>query len=250
MPYLLAATRRRSFGIRQWVVSGLLLGVVGESARGHFVWIEADQQGGKVDIRSAFGEHGQWDPAYADQVKQTKYQIQRTDGPVEPVPMAWDATHQWLAGEQSAEGAGAIRGECVWGLFGKSADSQALLTFHPKAMFGPAQGWKKVPSLPSSAIEVVATPTDRGIELLVLAHGKPLADAKLKLFPPGATSSQPAVTDATGKYVWGVADRGRYAVAVVHRTPTSGTWEGKAYQGLMDVATLTFEYATESAKAE
>ncbi|MBY0586308.1 DUF4198 domain-containing protein [bacterium] len=228
-----------------WLV---MVSVVGSSAWGHFVWIEVDQQEGKILARSSFGEHGSWDPDYADRVKTTAYQIRSAKVAEEAISLAWDPAHEWLSAEKEFTAAGAISGKCVWGLFGKSADNESLLTFYPKAMFGPASDWKEVGPSPAAALEMIPSATAEGIAIIVLAEGKPLADAKLKLYAPGATSSQPATTDSAGRFVWKITEPGRYAIAVVHRTKASGTYEGKTYQGQMQAATLTFAYPASAGK--
>jgi uncharacterized GH25 family protein len=233
----------------RWV-SALLAVIAGAtSSQAHFVWIEADQAGEKAEVRSGFGEFGIWLPEYAEQVKRTTYQLQPVNQPASEMALVWDANKQMLAGSATSSGAGAIRGECVWGLFGKAEKDSALLTFYPKGMYGPIADWKSVKPAENAKLEIVPSQGEGGVVLLLLKDGKPLEGAKLKLFPPGATSSTPGSAGPDGTFLWKVSQSGRYGVAVVHRESGAGEHEGKAYQNLMKVATLTFEYRLERAGA-
>ncbi len=231
----------------RWV-SALMAVIAGAtSSQAHFVWIEADQTGEQVEVRSGFGEFGIWLPEYAEQVKRTTYQRQPGDQPASEMALIWDTNKQLLTGSAKSSGAGAIRGECVWGLFGKSEKDSALLTFHAKTMYGPIGDWKSVKPAEGGVLEIVPTKGEGGVSLLLLKDGKPFEGAKLKLFPPGATSSTPGGAGPDGTFLWKVSQPGRYGVAVVHREPGAGEHEGKAYQNLMKVATLTFDYRLETA---
>jgi uncharacterized GH25 family protein len=235
--------------MRRWVGAWVVMVAGTAVSQAHFVWIEADQTGEQVEIRSGFGEFGTWLPEYAEQVKRTVYQFQPGDQPASELALSWEASRQMLLGSAKSSGAGAIRGECVWGLFGKSEKDSALLTFYPKGMYGPIVDWKSVKPAENAKLEIVPVKGAGGITLLVMKDGRPLEGAKLKLFPPGSTSSTPAGTGPDGTFDWKVTQPGRYGVAVVHREAGSGEHEGKAYQNLMKVATLTFEYRQETARS-
>jgi hypothetical protein len=226
----------------------LLMGSV--PGRAHFVWIEADQKGASVEVRSGFGEFGVWQAEYADQLRRTTYELQSEGLAPIGLPLRWESTREMLLAEPTSPGVGAIRGVCVWGLFGRGAGGESLLTFYPKGMFGPPSDWEKVTPSTQAKLEIVPSLVAGGVSLLVLADGAPLPNASLKLFPPGATTSTPAKTDAEGRFVWSLGGAGRYGVAVVHRIAQGGMYEGKPYVGLMHSATLTFDHQPASARTE
>ncbi len=227
-------------------ILGLMLGLV-SSSLAHSVWIEVDERGEQVDIRAGFGEFGAWESGYGDQVQRTTLEIQRSQGVASALKLSWDSNREIYAGTEKSGGAGAVRGECVWGVFGESDENAALLTFFPKAMFGPMNDWKLVKPSTSAKIEIVPSKMAGGVELLVLAEGKPLSGAKLKLFHPGAISSQKEEAGPDGKFQWKLKEAGRHAVVVIHRAEGESKHGDRSYRLLMHGAALTFENKLESA---
>jgi uncharacterized GH25 family protein len=212
---------------------------VASRAQGHFLWIEADETGSeKCAVRAGFGEVGAWDPEYAKNIANAQYGLLSESGTLEELKLAWSDDSQAYVAAVETSKSPAVVGKCVWGLFGQGGTSESLVVYYPKAMLGEPAEWKKAKANESAKVELIPVVEGKEVKIRVLVDGEPAADKVVKFYPESGDKIE-SKTEDKGEAAFPVSS-GRYSVTCVHRLPAKGTHDGKAYEGEMHCATLTF----------
>lgn len=220
----------------------LVVGLVAVAlpARGHFLWIEADESDAEgCTVRAGFGEVGAWDPEYAKNIADAKYGLLSESGSLDELKLAWsDDSQAYVASVPSSSKAPAVVGKCVWGLFGQGGASELLVVYYPKAMLGEPAEWKTAKATEGARVELIPTIDGKNVSILVQVDGKPAAGKVIKFYPESGDKVE-LKSDENGQATFPVSG-GLYSVTCVHRLPDKGSHDGKAYEGEMHCATLTF----------
>jgi Domain of unknown function (DUF4198) len=192
--------------------------------RAHFVWIERDAQGA---VAAYFGE-------WAADVRETQ------DGYLKLIasPKAFTADGQELAVARANDrlviaaplaGGGDIRLTDTY--FGEKAKSVTVY----QAKLGRAETAAKFD------LELVPAAANSNSFTLLL-HGKPVPDADVVLFTSSGWN-RTFKTDAAGKVTIETPWPGQAIIEVGHLEKKTGEKDGRAYEGIRHVFTLTFDVA-------
>ncbi|MFO0959360.1 MAG: galactose oxidase [Isosphaeraceae bacterium] len=208
-------------------------------ARAHFVWLAIEPaEGGKpARIRAFFNENPL---PNADFVKYVREIPLKVDGQVVPSDMVDEAREaRWLGGKLPAvvdaerDLGVSTRGDKAYRLF-YTARAQAT----PVAAETPENGDK----LRVRLVQVKDAPT----ALEVLFDGKPVPQARIKVYPDGGEPKEMRADDQGRAVVEGLAD-GTAALWANHTDATPGTLDGKEYGETRYYATFTYAKPSTSA---
>lgn len=203
------------------LVSALLLAA---SARAHFVWLERDAETGSV--AAWFGE---WTAG----VRETE------DGYLKLVaaPKAFASDGKELAVTRKSD-------RLPVAAEGVSGDIRLTNLYFPEkaknlSLYQAKLGRTETAANGQLALELV--PAEAGSNAFtLLLRGKPLADADVVLFTSSGWN-RTWVTDAAGKVVIETPWAGQAVIEVGHVEKKAGEHEGRAYEGIRHVFTLTFD---------
>lgn len=199
----------------------LLLILVTLPAQAHFVWIERDTHG---NTAAYFGEWAanlrETEDGYLKLIAKPK--AFTADGKELPVTRANDRLHIAISGA-----AGDIR--LVDTYFGEKAKS---VSFY-QAKLGRTETAAKFD------LELVPVAADSNSFTLLL-HGKPVPDADVTLFTSSGWN-RTFKTDAAGKVTVETPWAGQAVIEVGHLEKKAGEKDGRPYESIRHVFTLTFD---------
>ncbi|ATC63097.1 hypothetical protein CMV30_03510 [Nibricoccus aquaticus] len=207
--------------MKNYFVTFLLLVAASLPLRAHFVWIERDASGGTA---AYFGE-------WAANVRETE------EGYLKLIakPKAFAADGKELAVTRANDriniAAGGVAGDVrlTNTYFGEKAKS---VSFY-QAKLGRTETAGKF------ELELVPVAADSN-RFTLLLHGAPLADADVVLFTSSGWS-RTWKTDAAGKVTIETPWPGQAVIEVGHLEKKAGELDGRAYEGVRHVFTLTFD---------
>lgn len=213
----------------------LLLAAAGSLAHAHFVFVvpEAGSTKAKViiseDLKPA-GEVG------IEIIAGAKLQMRGGDGRESAMTMekASDSYVVTLPGE----GTRVVHGFVDMGYSRRGTGKPHLLLYYPKTILGDAFDGKTVVG-GKTPVEIIPAGKAGALRLLLLAKGKPAANAEITVILPDGTQKK-AKTDAEG--LTEVLPRtGRYGAWARYWEPGAGERDGKKYEELRHYAMLVFD---------
>jgi hypothetical protein len=217
-------------------VAAVLSGV--SSASAHFVWIESEEHGERVLVRSGFGEADGWDPDLIDRMRAVQFWL-RTPAGLQPLDVPLDAKQREYRTEIAAERPCAILAKCDFGVVQLGGKAPSWLRYTAKSLVGPATAWADDRPSGDLRIELLATLERDHVRLTAWHLGQPLPDAKIKAATPKGDRVE-LVTDSKGVARWPITGAGLYVCYVGTTVPKTGQRDGKPYETVKDYATLTF----------
>jgi hypothetical protein len=213
--------------------------VLTQTAAAHFVWIGSTIKDGKLVVTSGLGEPGEYDKKFADRIKQTKYWTEDASGKTTPLTMPFDAAAGEYRNELSGPRPRVVIGFCDYGIFQRPNSPASRLMYSAKRIVEPSVGWKDSAPRKELRIELLAEFTADKVVFRVIHHGKPLANAEIKLFGPSDDNGV-VTTNVDGGAEWKLKSPGEYSCYVGTSVPKAGEVNGKKYESERDYATLTF----------
>lgn len=228
--------------IRPTTLALLAVLFISPPALAHFLWIKAEPRGeGALGVEAGFGEPLDVDASLADNIEQAEYFVRAADGKETPLVMSLDrSAGVYHAKVDHALPAAAI-GVCEYGVVKLGRDpSPSLLRYFAKHLAGSPADWPRLAGSKRLTIEIDAAVAGAGFEFVVLADGKPLDGAEIKLTGP---KSKRAVHKTNGNGLVRVPAEGpgEYALFVGRELAAVGSAGGKAYEKIKEYATLSFE---------
>lgn len=131
-----------------------------------------------------------------------------------------------------------ISGSCEYGVMARGDAKPYLLMYHPKTVFAGCD--EKTATLGAAAVvEIVPSGTSGKMAFLVLAAGKPVADAEVNLMLPDGKKEK-VKTDKDGKTKV-FAATGRYGAWAKVTEAKAGTLGDKKYEEARHYATLVVD---------
>jgi uncharacterized GH25 family protein len=209
-------------------------------ANAHFVWIKSADKEGKLVVRAGFGDPNQWDSELSDNMQKTKYFVRKADGSENAVELPFVTEEEAYTCDLDHSGPAAILGVCEYGTFGFGGGTPSFLKYFAKRLHGAPADWKALSGSEKLPMEAIPELKDGKLTITVLADGKPLPDAAMKLYGPKSKGT-PVKTGADGKVTWPLEGAGEYSLYVGRKLEGSGTYEGEKYEGIREYATLTFD---------
>lgn len=207
-------------------------------ALAHFVWIRSEFAGQELLVEAGFGDPQGWDAEYSDSIAGTKYFVRTGAGKEEPIELVFNKEAQAYVARAAYSGPAAVLGICEYGTF-SFGGKPSLLRYYAKRLTGSPETWVKLAGSEKLAIEAVPALIGTEIEVTVMASGKPVPNADLKIYGP-KSKGVAAKTDSDGKVRWTTEGAGDYSLYVGRKLDGKGEHEGKAYDGVREYATLTF----------
>ncbi len=127
---------------------------------------------------------------------------------------------------------------CEWGVYNGRLDY-----FHGKYLDASSpENLSELARTPELPLDFVITPSEEGLSVRVLFEGKPLANKKVWIWMPGANETT-KTTDAEGNLAITNMKEGLYCFAAAHQVDgPKGTFDGKAYEGLMHGSTVNLRW--------
>lgn len=226
--------------VRPFVTACLVTALATTAANAHFIWIKSADKSGQIVVRAGFGDPNEWDTELSDNIEKTKYYVRNADGAEETVELPFVTEEEAYTAKVDTSGPVAILGVCEYGTFGFGGGTPSFLKYFAKRLHGKPADWKKLAGSESLAIEAVPELKDGKLTITVLADGKPVPDAAMKLYGPEAKGTA-VKTDEQGKVEWPLEGPGEYSLYVGRKIDGSGTHDGEKYEGIREYATLTFD---------
>ncbi|HEY5313219.1 MAG TPA: hypothetical protein VIK18_11900 [Pirellulales bacterium] len=226
---------------RCWLSVALAVAAVfaGASTAGaHFVWIESEEHGDQVLVRSGFGEADGWDPDLIDRMQAVQFWL-RTPAGLQPLDVPLNAKEHEYRAEIPAKRPLAILAKCDFGVVQLGGKAPTWLRYTAKSLFGPAAAWADDRPTTELRIELLATFERDHVRLTAWHLGQPLAAAKIKATSPKGDRIE-LVTDSKGIARWRVDAPGVYVCYVGTTVQQAGERDRKPYETLKDYTTLTF----------
>lgn len=144
-----------------------------------------------------------------------------------------------LQANLAGDGLKVLFGHTDYGVVQKGESKPFRLHYHPKAIIGDA--FAKDATIGKEApIEIVPVRDEKRVKFLVLADGKPLADAEVFVRKPNAEANETVKTDAKG-FTPAFTEAGRYGVVARLLIVKQGEHNGKKYDEIRHYATLVVD---------
>lgn len=209
-------------------------------ASAHFLWIDARPEAKGLLVQAGFGEPANWEAEMLDKIETASYWLRTAEGADVAVKLEPDADDGCLAATSDQKGVVAVLGACDYGVVQFGKGGPFYLTYYAKRLVGAPDRWAHGSGSENVAIEVNPTLTADGVRLQVMASGRPVPEASLKVYGP--KSDRVTLTaDADGVALWPNEGSGRYMLFVGHDTKKAGSHDGKDFETSKDYATLMFD---------
>lgn len=221
--------------LRFGILAAAILAIAGVS-NAHFVFVIPDAKDARKAVVVFSDELAPDANVSIDKVAGIKLQMRDAAGK--------DSTLTTVKAEHSltvnlpGNGRRVVYGSVDFGVLQKGDSKPFLLRYHPKAIIGTAEGAKIGDKLP---IEIVLTIKSGKVRFLVLAKGKPLADAEVNVIPADPTKKQKLMTDKEG-YTSEIESKGRVGIWTRTSQAITGESGGKKYEEVRDYATLVVDF--------
>ncbi len=203
--------------LKTLMIGGAILLAAG-TAQAHYLWAERDGSG---PARAYFGE-------WSEDVREKKEMYGKYVGA--PRAIAPDGKELTVtSGDTHLDIAATAPGDVrVTGRF--VTDKGTAILYQAKAGRTDTE----------AKLDLELVPTAAGSNTFVLLlKGKPLAKTEVKVFGPPKWE-KPFRTDDAGRVTVQTPWSGQYVAEVAHIEKTSGTWDGKPFEQIRHVATITF----------
>lgn len=207
---------------------------VAVTASAHFVFVIPSKDAKTVQVVLS-DELAPDDGVEVSKIAGTKLTVLTADG--KSAPLAATKGEHALTATIPAE-VRVISGSCEYGVMARGDAKPFLLVYHPKAVFAGCD--EKTATLGASAVvEIVPSGASGKMAFLVLAAGKPVADAELNLMLPDGKKEK-VKTDKDGK-TKAFAATGRYGAWAKVNEAKSGTLGEQKYDEVRHYATLVVD---------
>jgi len=209
--------------------------LLGPMALGHFVFLlpQPDQQ----SVVAVFSDGDGPDKSVPiSKIASTKLYTVK-DGA--KVPLEHKVQGNALMAKLPGDSNRVVFGRTDYGVVKKGDKAPFQLVYHPKTVLGdPFAPQAKVS--PHAELEIVPLRAEGKTRFLVLAEGKPLADADLTFRYQGESESEKAKTDANGM-AGSISRSGTVVVTALRLVNQPGESQGKAFQETRHYATLVIQ---------
>ena len=220
--------------VRNSIAVAVLLVCAGAN-QAHFVFIVPDAKNPQKAIVVFSDELAADANVSIDKIAGIKLQIRDSAGKDTPLT-ATKAEHA-LALELPGKGKRIVFGSLDYGVLQKGDSKPFLLRYHPKAIFGPADGVKVGDKLP---LEIVPSIVKDKVRFLVLSRGRPLVDAEVTVMRPADAKDEKVKTDKDG-LTPAFEAKGRFGVWIRASEAVAGESDGKKYEEVRNYATLVVD---------
>ncbi|HKU96448.1 MAG TPA: DUF4198 domain-containing protein [Vineibacter sp.] len=203
--------------LKTLIMTGAIVVAAG-TAQAHYLWAERDGSG---PARAYFGE-------WSEDLREKKEMYGKYVGA--PSALASD-------GKELPVTAGDTHLDIAAGAPGDVRVTGRFVTDKGTAILYQAKAGR---SDTAAKLDLELVPIAAGSNTFVLLlKGKPLAKAEVKVFGPPKWE-KPFRTDDAGRVTVQTPWSGQYVAEVNHVEKTSGTWDGKPFEQIRHVATITF----------
>ena len=236
---------------RRWIVWGLAVSLLGgtEAREAHalFVRVGPLSEGGR-SAEVTFGERpGLAEPKFVPKIASTRLWLQATPGEFRPIEVRKGVDR--LRAHVPAAGAVSVVGECEYGVFAPKGSSPTLLRYYPKALSGDPSGLNAMKSREGAPAEIAAEFDGETVRLVALRQGKPAPAIVFEaLDPDGGQATISA--DPQGRATVTPTAPGHLTFYARFEEKAAGDREGKPYQTITHVATLSFDWPIVPGKAD
>lgn len=139
----------------------------------------------------------------------------------------------------------AVVGEYVSAAQQGSGGEPVLTRYYPKTVAGAPDELNRLAPIPHAHLEIIPKFREDSVTFTALYDGKPLEGAEIfvkdELFEEhGGTLETDLKTDKDGEATWAIPDDGMYIAYLRHEIDREVVSEKAEYNGIVDVATLTF----------
>ncbi|WP_031495042.1 hypothetical protein [Bryobacter aggregatus] len=211
-------------------------------AQAHFVWVLSEAGGtrAKVILSEDLKTTAEVDVAL---IQGAKLSVRDAKGVENPLQLT-KAGDSYVA-SLSGHGQRVIHGVVNLGVMQRGNSPEHVLIYYPKAIVGDAfdPSSRLAAAVP---VELVPVPATGGLQLQMLALGKPLADAEIQVIEPDGMQRK-IRTNAQGLSEV-LTQKGRYGAWSRYWETKSGEQDGKQYVQLRHYATLVFDTPQNVAK--
>jgi uncharacterized GH25 family protein len=227
------------------MIGAALVGLLATAAaQAHALYIVANLGNATTQITVVFSDDLKPDPRVKDatwkKLDGTKLKVLQQNGKV--VEVATEKGEACLKATYTVTDARGSDPSIVFGTvdYGVSTKGEkaSRIVFYPKAIVG------AIPEKPALGdavgLEVVPKVEGGKVRFQVLAAGKPVKDAKVRVMLPKDDKTEDATTDEAG-WTQALEGAGRYGVTVRHVEPKDGELNGTKYEQTSHVATLVVD---------
>jgi Protein of unknown function (DUF3386) len=236
---------------RRWMVWGLatclLFGGAEAGAHALFVRVGPLAEGGR-SAEVTFGERpGVAEPKFVPKIASTRLWLQAAPGEFRPIEVRKGVDR--LRAHVPGSGAITVVGECEYGVFAPKGSPPTLLRYYPKALAGDASGLNAMKPREGTPAEIAAEFDGDKVRLVALRHGKPAPAIVFEaLDPDGGQATVSA--DPQGRATVTPTAPGHLTFYARFEEKAAGDREGKPYETVTHVATLSFDWPIVPGKAD
>jgi uncharacterized GH25 family protein len=212
---------------------GLLIAATGQA---HFPFIVPDSSGTSAKV--VFSDDLSVDTNVSiEKITNTKLTIRDSAG--KETALTWKKEDGFYAINVPETGNRIVYGVTDYGVLQKGDTKPFKLVYYSKAIFG--NPTEKAATLgEKTALEVVPVPSFGKVKFLVLAAGKPVADAEITVLLP-ESGKKAMKTDKDG-FTAEFSAAGRYGAVAKLFENKSGDHAGKKYEEIRNYATLVYDF--------
>jgi N-acetylneuraminic acid mutarotase len=204
-------------------------------AQAHFLFVVPESGGAKAKV--FMSETLKPDSALGPEIiSGAKLSLRGADGNEMPLTLVKGSDAYDVA--LSGQGTRVIHGLSDLGVFEDGSTKPYLLQYHPKAILGDAFAHKTIVGR-QVPVEIVPIGEPGALTLLLVAHGKPLANSEITVLFPDSTQKK-LKTDVDG-LTEVLTQTGRYGAWARLWEPATGEHDGKKYEEVRHYATLVFD---------
>lgn len=211
-------------------------------AHGHFVWIAKDQKTG--EIRIYFGEGPEPDQKiFLKGIAGIKtWQLEAKEFGAAKIVQKSDGDEGWFVAQVDRE-CQELVGDVTYGLFSRG-DAPMLL--HYSAKYGSLSAGQSLSPKSNKILplNILATATDKQLQLQVVWRNQPVADCEVVVVD-AAGKSHELKTDSQGNVSLPAAT-GRFLIRAKTVDPKSGSYKGQDYSEKRTYCTLVLEFQSHS----
>jgi uncharacterized GH25 family protein len=231
----------------------LLLLALASPARAHFLFLLPSAPDARAAVRAVFSDGPRPDkPELLKKVAHAEFFARDAAGKVTPVKATQNGDVLDL--ELTGKGPHVLLGVCPYGVYEKGKSGPFLLNYYAKSFLLSSE--EKLPenfylnTFERFPLEIVPVLEEPGT-VRVLWHGKPLPGAEVVVQEPGKEEGAELKTDDKGQVkLAGKLKPGLWAARALHSEEKKGEKDGKKYNSIRHIATLTAQVRGDKAPAD
>ncbi len=220
------------------VILAISLLAIGQSADAHAPWVTIED--GKVTF--FFGENpAERDYKLPPPVAAAKVTLLDSDGTAKPIEMKSVEQDDFvgMTSSQSVEPGSSVISKVTYGIYNGSR-----LDYFALHRGGKLPTSRKAYEQANTKLGMSAqmVDTQQGVDVFIIANGKPLAGAEVKLFCDEGHEEANGTTDENGKVSFNdnEVEDGLNGISVVHAVQEAGELGGDEYKSTLNYLTATF----------